>query len=169
MKKQISIILVILLGLAGVYWWKTMNKPADSAPQEKEVGQEQPEEQANANFNFSANGPVGTANGSSGKYLTDKNGFTLYVSVKDENPSGKITQSCDAQCEKTWSPYLLGEDEVAITGSTDPVLSKLNLFKRADGREQYTLGTQPLYRNINDLKQGDIKGDVSGNWMVAKP
>lgn len=166
--KQISIILVILLALAGAYWFKIMKRPVVSAPQENEVT-EQEEVQEQSNFNFNVNGPVGTATGANGKYLTDKNGFTLYVNVKDENPAGKITQNCDAQCEKTWLPFLLGADEAAITGSTDALLSKLNLFKRPDGKEQYTIGTQPLYHYVGDLKAGDVTSNLGANWQVAKP
>jgi len=166
MNKQISVVLVVILAIVivGVYLFSAVGSDNSGLDKQNELSSTE-----TINLNIVINGPVGVATGANGEYLVDKNGLTLYVSIKDENPSGKISQSCNSQCEKTWPPYLLEENETAITSTTDPLLSKLNYLVRSDGRQQYTLGTQPLYRYVDDLKIGDVKGDTGDDWKVAKP
>ena len=63
----------------------------------------------------------------------------------------------------------MDETDPGISQSTDPLLMKLNAFTRADGKLQYALGNQPLYRNVDDIKLGDVNGAVDNDWMVARP
>jgi predicted lipoprotein with Yx(FWY)xxD motif len=101
--------------------------------------------------------------------LVDPAGLTLYVDVKDMNSKGKIKSVCDAACEKSWLPYIYDPDKMdPLTKSSDPVLSRLNIFTRADGKQQYAYGTQPLYRYISDMKPGDVTGPITGDWLVAQ-
>lgn len=116
------------------------------------------------------NGPVGTvATTDGGAYMVTKDSMTLYVNNKDgAGPNKDFKSVCDTSCEKIWKPYLLDTKTVAITKSDDPLLSKLNIFKRADGQQQYALGTQPLFLYSLDTKPGEVKG-ASAEWSVAKP
>ncbi len=164
MNKKISIILAVLVVVAGVYWFSTI-KPGSGTPNQEQITSTVED----VEVTVAITGPLGVATGVNGKYLVDKNNLTLYVNVKDEGQTGDIKPSCNAECEKTWIPYLFNESESAITQSSDPLLSKLNLFTRADGKKQYALGTKPLYRYLSDLKPGDINGPLTGDWMVAQP
>ncbi len=157
MNKAVPIVLAGIVVVGGVYWLSTRDKVTPS------------ESSDNATETPVVNETVGTATDSSGGYITDKSGFTLYVNQRDENSAGQIIQSCNATCEQSWIPYLLAEGEVAQEASADPVLSKLNLFTRTDGKIQYALGTKPLYRYIGDEKYGDIKGSSITDWVIARP
>ena len=163
MNKKI-LILVVLVVVAGVYWLSTMTPSDYGTPNQEETANE-----SESLVTITPKGPVGIATGASGEYLVDRNGLTLYANLTSQNSAGKITPSCNALCEKTWPPYLLGETEEGIGQSADPLLSKLNLFRRADGKMQYTLGTTLLYRNVNDAKTGDTNGELTSDWMIATP
>ncbi len=165
MNKKISIIVVVLAVLALVYWLSTVKPVGYGTPEGT-----QNETQESTQVSVVEKGPLGIATGAVGQYLVDKSGLTLYVKVSDAAANtSSIKTSCNAECEKTWLPYLLGAEEGGITESNDALLSKLNLFTRSDSKQQYALGNQPLYRNTNDSKLGDQNGNVSSDWMVAKP
>jgi predicted lipoprotein with Yx(FWY)xxD motif len=157
MNQKILIVIIAILVIAGIYWVSEqgVKESAVNTPTNNTV----------------ISGPVGVTTGAGGeKHLTDTNGMTLYVNIKDEGQTaGNIQSVCDLECEKTWLPYIFDEDQPVITESNDPLLSKVNVFTRSDGRQQYALGTKPLYVNINDLNPSDMNGDMSENWMVAQP
>ena len=168
MNKKISIIVVVLLVLFGIYLLSAKFPMNNSADENVAAS-----DNATINgINIKRKGPVGVAKGYEldYEYLVDKFGFTLYATAADaKNNTTDIKTSCDAICEQMWGPYLLGDSDTAIEQSSDPVLSKLNIFNRADGKQQYALGNQPLYRYSGDTKVGDVKGPVESNWMVARP
>ena len=156
MNHKILILIVTILVIAGIYWVSKQ-------------GAEMPSDTNNID-NTVISDPIKLATKDDSEYVVDPNGMTLYVNIKDEGQTiENMVASCDAECEQTWLPYILGENEPDIMGSSDTLLSKLNIFTRTDGRNQYSLGTTPLYRNVSDLKSGDMNGDVSEDWMVAKP
>ena len=159
-KTILTIITVLVLALLGYWFYRPFITISEPKPEQVINTDEENE--------FEIKGPVGVATNESGEYLVTKSGMTLYVNVKDNNPAGKVTPNCNASCETTWIPFLLGENESAIQASTDPIVSKINLYKRADDKIQYTLGTQPLYTFASDTKFGDMTG-TSGDWMVARP
>jgi predicted lipoprotein with Yx(FWY)xxD motif len=163
MNKQVSIMVVLLVVIVGIYWLSTID-----TSNYRETGNTQ-ESQSTDITVTPLESMGGVARSSSAEYLVDVGNMTLYVSIQDENPSGEISVSCDAACEETWPPYLLPEDRDALDRSSDPILSKMNLFTRADGRIQYAIGTQPLYRYAGDNKLGDMNGNGLGSWMAAKP
>ena len=163
MSKILIILAVIAAAAAGIYWFFIMQPADSSAP-----AQEEAEENVNQ-IAFIPKGPLGIASNADGEYLVDKNGRTLYADLRSQSQAGKVTSGCDAQCELTWLPYLAGEGEGGLEQSADPLLSKLNLFQRADGKMQYALGTTLLYRNVNDLKAGDINKNLGDAWLVARP
>lgn len=171
MDKKIWILVIVLLVIAGIYWLSSIDTSNyGAAPNEEAVNTSNTEE--TAEITITDKGPLGVAAGSAGEYLVDNRGLTLYVKASDalKNTSG-IKTSCNAECEKIWPPFLLGAEELGITETDDALLSKLNLFTRADGKQQYALGNQPLYTYAGDEKIGDMKGDglANGDWMVAKP
>src|SRR3989344_8822662 len=97
MNKQTSVALVVILAIVivGVFLFSAVG--SDNFGLDK---QNEPSSTETTNPNIVINGPVGVATGANGEYLVDKNGLTLYVSIKAENPSGTISQSCNSQCEK---------------------------------------------------------------------
>ena len=165
MIKLIATIVVAIAIIGGAYWLSGIKK--DSAvPTPTQTQGTTPSPTTSDSV---TKGPFGIRTGTSGEYLTDKDGMTLYVKIADENPSGKITSSCNATCEKTWIPYLLGDNEAAPEKSSDPLLVKLNLFKRSDNKIQFALGTTLLYRYAGDQKVGDTSGTSVSGWAVARP
>ena len=159
MNKVVTVIILAVVVIGGAYWLNLSMNGGYSTPTNTPDNSATP----------TSNGPINTANGSSGPYLVDRTGMTLYTNTKDENLSGKITPSCNAACEQVWLPYLLGATEVAPGKTSDPLLSRLNLFTRADGKTQYALGTKPLYRYASDKKAGDMMGAGVATWIVARP
>lgn len=105
-------------------------------------------------------------------YLVDKDGFAIYYNaLRDEREDGQIVPTCDAVCEETWLPYLLAENEESpVEASRDPLMSKVNLFERADGTWQYAIGTKLLYRYSLDTAPGEPLGiDEEEGWILARP
>ena len=167
MNKKTLIIVVVLVVLALLYWLSSIEpvNTNDSGAQ-NEVETSAPV----AQINVVKKGPLGIASNSSGDFLVDKNGLTLYVNAKDATQtSTNLKTTCNIECEKTWLPYLFEAVDPGITKSTDPLLSKVNIFTRSDGKQQYALGNQPLYRNVADSKLGDVNGNFTNDWMVARP
>jgi len=118
-------------------------------------------------------GNLGIATTADGEqFLVDKEGMSLYYNTADEGQVGKdIKWSCTSACEKTWSPYLVDEQSISLSPSTDPLLKNLNVFTRSwgDNRNQYALNSKLLYRYSRDTISGDAKGDTGNGWMLARP
>ncbi len=167
MKKLIAVIIVAIVIVGGAYWLSGMIKGGYSSPAPVNSGSDNPS--TTPENTLSTKGPFGITSDATGQYLTDKAGLTLYVNLADENASGKINPTCNATCEKTWLPYLLPSNEAAPGQSSDSLLSRVNLFKRADGKTQFALGTKPLYRYVGDVKMGDMAGASISSWAVARP
>lgn len=166
MNKKISIIVIVLIVLALVYWLSGAKLAPNSGQDETQSASSQP----TTSIAVTQKGPVGVANDSSGAYLVSNNGLTLYTNVQDAKQTGtNVKGSCNTECEKIWIPYLRKETDAAMTKTTDALLSKLNVINRADGKLQYALGNQPLYTYISDTKLGDLNGSSITGWMVAKP
>jgi predicted lipoprotein with Yx(FWY)xxD motif len=169
MDKKVVLILILVVAAALVYWYSTtMN--TTSAPKQATATTPVATPVETAKGVSTTTGPsipLKVIVGPKGEYLADKNGLTLYVDIKDEGQTGKFKASCDAACEKTWIPYLFDKSDYNIIGSSTPLFSKINVINRPDGTQQYALGTKPLYRYVGDVKSGDIKGPVTGDWMVA--
>jgi predicted lipoprotein with Yx(FWY)xxD motif len=87
--------------------------------------------------------------------LTAQNGMTVYVFDKDVG--GK--PSCDADCAKTWPPYLSKTGEKMGEGWSE--------VKRTDGSSQWAYDGKPLYFYAPDKKKGDVQGDgIGGVWHI---
>lgn len=96
-------------------------------------------------------------------YLTDGNGMSLYISLKDVG--GK--SSCDAACLATWRPVLVSGK---IIGGAGVNLSNLGVITRSDGTHQVVYLGAPLYTYSKDVKPGDTNGHgVDGVWFLVSP
>ncbi len=171
MNKALSIVVVLAVVLGGAYWLSTMSKDTYKAPSGTSETTETAENDnvgSQSALNVTVKGPLGLVQSSSGNYISDKQGNTLYVNLKDGYTNNKLVVHCDATCEQTWTPYLVGNDP-APEKSTDSLLSKLNVYKRDDGKYQYSIGISPLYRYAGDRNPGDTNGASVSGWMVAKP
>jgi predicted lipoprotein with Yx(FWY)xxD motif len=170
MNKALTIIVVLVVVIGGAYWLSTMSKDSYEKPATTNTPAENTSTNTSSNLKLTLKGPFGVVQDSTGSYLANKLGQALYINTKDQsNSSGKITASCDSACEKNWPPFLLANDEAAPDKSSDPLLSKLNLFKRADGKMQYALGTVPLYFYAGDKEAGETKGATVSGWALARP
>jgi predicted lipoprotein with Yx(FWY)xxD motif len=172
MKKLIAIIVIALVIIGGAYWISGMMKAKPNLSGGTTV--DTPSSTATgttiSHLKGVSKGPFIILENSSGEYLADKNGQTLYITTKDQsNASGKIVVSCDAKCETVWPPYLLSPSEPAPDTSNDPLLSKLNLYKRPDGRYQFALGTALLYTYVKDVSRGSTQGTSITGWVLARP
>jgi predicted lipoprotein with Yx(FWY)xxD motif len=171
MNKKIPVILgIVIVIIALAAWALSMKaKPYAANPAETDANNQTEVSGGAESINAEIKGPIGIAQGATGSYIVTKNGMTLYVNVKDENPSGTVKATCSAACEANWPPYLFDET-VAVDQTQDPLLSKINVFERSDGKQQYAIGTQPLYTYVGDKKAGDTTGlGVGTGWMIAKP
>ncbi len=100
---------------------------------------------------------------SSVSYLTDGNGMSLYISLKD----GPSKSNCDATCLVTWRPVLVSGKIIAGPGVN---LANLNFFTRQDGTRQVTYLGAPLYTYSMDVNPGDTNGHgVDGTWFLVAP
>jgi predicted lipoprotein with Yx(FWY)xxD motif len=101
--------------------------------------------------------------GKLGSYLTDADGHTLYVFLKDAPDHS----NCAGACLQTWPPLLLGagqqvEADAAATGTWGSI-------DTAAGK-QVTYNGAPLYHFVKDAQPGDTLGNLlNGLWFVARP
>ena len=91
-----------------------------------------------------------------GTFLTDAEGMSLYLFVRDEDGAS----ACTGRCTENWPPLLVDGEPVAGEG-VDPAL--LGTFEREDGGTQVTYAGQPLYRYVRDQAPGDVLGQGLGN------
>ncbi len=96
-------------------------------------------------------------------FLTDGNGMSLYISLKD----GPSKSNCDAACMVTWRPLLVSGKIIAGPGVN---LANLSVFTRSDGTRQVTYLGAPLYTYSMDVNPGDTNGHgVDGVWFLVAP
>ncbi len=96
-------------------------------------------------------------------YLTDGNGMSLYISLKD----GPSKSNCDTTCLVTWRPVLVSGKIIAGPGVN---LANLGVFTRQDGTRQVTYLGAPLYTYSMDVNPGDTNGHgVGGVWFLVAP
>ena len=100
--------------------------------------------------------------GALGTYLVDRQGRTLYAYKNDKNGQS----ACNAECAKTWPPFIMLHNGVAAKG----VAGTVGTYERGDKSLQVTYNGQPLYLYAKDLKPGDTKGNnLNKLWTVIKP
>lgn len=102
-----------------------------------------------------------------GSYLTDGNGMSLYLFLKDSN--GQST--CYSQCAQAWPPVLTKNKQVKSGKNVKS--SMLGTIKRKDGSLQVTYNGHPLYYYEDDNSAGDVEGqdkmEYGAEWYLVKP
>lgn len=96
-------------------------------------------------------------------YLTDGQGMSLYISLKDT--SGK--SNCNSACLTVWQPLLVSGKLIAGSGVTQ---ANLGITMLPDGTHQVTYLGAPLYTYTKDINPGDTNGfGVDGVWFLVAP
>ncbi len=89
--------------------------------------------------------------------LTDENGMTLYIFVRDE--PGK--SNCNGKCAEAWPPLM------ADASARAP--ENFSIITRDDGSKQWAYKDKPLYLWVRDEKPGDTTGEGVGyKWFAAR-
>ena len=111
-------------------------------------------------------GAVTTVNATTtdlGTFLTDADGKTLYIFLKDTAPGASV---CEGDCLANWPALAVAADGSVAGG--EGVTGVLGAFARSDGSLQATYDGRPLYYFIGDEAAGDVNGQGIGDvWFVA--
>src|ERR1700751_5681556 len=108
---------------------------------------------------------IETHTGSSGTFLVNGSGRTVYMFAKD--PSNQ--SACSGACASAWAPVTTTG---AATASGDAKASELGTITRSDGTKQVTYDGHALYYFAGDSSAGQTNGQgVDGFgakwWLVA--
>ena len=90
------------------------------------------------------------------KYLTDKDGRTLYIYAGDR----KLESVCvkNPECSKMWFPFIF--DFQKVTSFDDDLSKKVNVIPENESAwATYAYGESPLYYYIGDENPGDVNGN----------
>lgn len=103
--------------------------------------------------------PVQIGHTAKGSTLVDAHGMTLYTFDKD--PAGK--SACNGPCAQNWPPLK--------ASAAEPGTGDYATITRADGTQQWSYKSKPLYTWSKDRAPGDITGDgfLNNTWHVAQP
>jgi predicted lipoprotein with Yx(FWY)xxD motif len=109
------------------------------------------------------------SNLSTGTYLTDGRGMTLYHLQSDQ---GSYTSKCtDATCTGIWPPFYSGS--ISVPGNLNPADFRTITVNGYKQYQQTTFKGWPLYYFYKDMKPGDVYGqglrDSYGVWSVVSP
>lgn len=98
-----------------------------------------------------------------GEYLTDKEGFALYLFTQD-TPN---TSTCTGNCAQRWPPLIVADEAMAGEGVDETLLGTTT---RDDGTLQVTYNGWPLYYFADDEAPGDTTGHEVGDvWYLVTP
>jgi predicted lipoprotein with Yx(FWY)xxD motif len=153
----LSIVVVIVLVLGGVFWFLQSPGPAATAPAQEDTSAQTPG--ASPTLAISSTSTLGT-------YLTAQNGMTLYT---DSNDLSYATSTCTGACAAAWPPYTVASTSDIVQ---NPELTGfVGTVTRDDGTLQVTYDGMPLYFYAQDTAAGDIGGEGAGGgaWSVAMP
>jgi predicted lipoprotein with Yx(FWY)xxD motif len=96
-------------------------------------------------------------------YLTDGQGISLYISLKDA--PGK--SNCNAACQRVWKPLVVSGKIIPGSGVN---VANLGVILLADGTRQVTYLGAPLYTYNKDTNPGDTSGQgIDGVWFLVTP
>ncbi|MCL5952433.1 MAG: hypothetical protein M1132_12065 [Chloroflexi bacterium] len=102
-------------------------------------------------------------NATLGSILTDGQGRTLYLFLKDT----KKTSNCYNGCASTWPP-LISQGKPTLSNGVNADL--VGITQRTDGSSQVTYNGWPLYYYAPDQQPGDTRGQGVGSvWYVITP
>jgi LPXTG-motif cell wall-anchored protein len=97
-----------------------------------------------------------------GAFITDKDGRTLYLFMRDSEGRS----ACYGGCANVWPPLLVGSVDPTLDGIGGTLATTL----RNDGNRQVTYDGKPLYYYDADTAPGDTKGQgVNNVWFVIAP
>jgi len=150
MKNQISILVIFGILAIVIISGCTQKQPDVQQTPAKETPKEKPTiEQPTVKL-------------SSGNYIVDDKGITLYLFTKDVVGDSK----CTGGCLNSW-PIFYREK---ITVPSGLISSDFGTITRDDGIKQTTYKGWPLYYFFSDVNPGDMKGEgVNIVWFIAKP
>jgi len=98
-----------------------------------------------------------------GPFLTDAEGMTVYLFLKDETAG---QSACYDDCSAALPPVPAADGMVLPPGISGTV----SAIDRTDGSQQMTYNDIPLYYYATDTKPGDTTGqDVGDVWYVVTP
>jgi predicted lipoprotein with Yx(FWY)xxD motif len=98
-----------------------------------------------------------------GEYLTDEEGFALYLFTQD-TPN---TSTCTGACAQRWPPLIAADEAMAGAGVDETLLGTTT---REDGTLQVTYNGWPLYYFADDEAPGDTVGHEVGDvWFLVTP
>jgi predicted lipoprotein with Yx(FWY)xxD motif len=104
--------------------------------------------------------------GTTGAFLTDGSGRTLYLWAKD----GKNMSACSGACAGAWPPV---KASGTVTAGGDAKASDLGTITRSDGTKQVTYDGHPLYYFSGDSAAGQVNGQGSdgfgAKWWLVSP
>ncbi|MBO0769257.1 MAG: hypothetical protein J2O48_11300 [Solirubrobacterales bacterium] len=99
--------------------------------------------------------------------LVDADGRTLYYHTTDH--AGRVSCTAATECADNWPPLKLPSKNSRVVGGTR-VAGTLGTVPSPSGGQQVTYEGWPLYRFVNDIKEGDTRGHGwNGQWFVATP
>lgn len=100
--------------------------------------------------------------------LTDANGRTLYYHTPDR--VGQVNCTDATECADNWPPLKLPSKNARVLGG-QRVAGTFGTVPSPGGGSQVTYNGWPLYRFVNDVNEGDARGQGLGNqqWFVATP
>jgi predicted lipoprotein with Yx(FWY)xxD motif len=102
-------------------------------------------------------------NATLGPILTDANGMTLYVFMRD-SPG---VSACTGGCASIWPPFAPPMRDLLLPDGASGVLG---VITRSDGSQQVTYNAMPLYYYSQDVNPGDTNGQgIGGVWAAATP
>jgi len=126
--------------------------------------------QAGASASASASGSgsamvITTKAGSTGTFLTDGSGRTVYLWAKD----GMDASACSGACTALWPPVTTGGTP---TASGSAKASDLGTITRSDGAKQVTYDGHALYYYAGDSGAGQTNGQGTDSfgakwWLIA--
>lgn len=168
MNKTLLSWIVVIIIVAGGWYWLTVGKTTDTADTDNmtpssDMGLNGSVNQTNTGEAIT---PVVTVSNDAtlGDYLVASNGMTLYLYTKDT----KNVSNCYDQCAVNWPPYVISNSSMLVSSAT--ATGTLGTITRTDGQTQLTYNGLPLYFWKNDAKVGDTTGqNVGGVWFVVKP
>ncbi len=103
-----------------------------------------------------------------GRYLSDREGHSLYVFEKDQ-PGSEVSQ-CTEACANAWPPFTTRDAPTACEGVDG---AKLGTIEREKGIRQVTYAGWPLYYFNGDKQPGDALGQavmhLGGEWYLLSP
>ena len=108
-----------------------------------------------------------------GKYLTNKNGQTLYIFANDADG----TVSCTGACANLWPPVTV-DLLSALKFDTSLLATDFTVVAAADGKNHLAYKGWPLYThsplNASNTNVAEATGAITGDgfnglWFVAKP